>query len=247
MDSRKKMSFSSCSVEFIYMAASPPCRAVWMCIKELGIDVDMRHIDMYKKAEHTQPWFVKLNPQHTVPTINDDGFILWESRAILGYLVNKYGKDDQLYPTEPQKRALVDRMLYFDIGTLYKSMVDYFQPILYMGSSGDPQKANQLKSSLDYLDQYLEIEEYVAGDNLTIADLALLATVTHLEGVEWSYKSYENIFRWVTKLKTELPYYNECNQGGINMFKDWVKLRREQAAATAAEEAAKSVRKNSRT
>lgn len=61
MDSRKKMSFSSCSVEFIYMAASPPCRAVWMCIKELGIDVDMRHIDMYKKAEHTQPWFVKVS------------------------------------------------------------------------------------------------------------------------------------------------------------------------------------------
>lgn len=54
------MSFSSASIEFIYMAASPPCRAVWMCIKELGIEVDMRHIDMYKKAEHTQPWFVKV-------------------------------------------------------------------------------------------------------------------------------------------------------------------------------------------
>lgn len=60
MDPRKKMSFSSASIEFIYMAASPPCRAVWMCIKELGIEVDMRHIDMYKKAEHTQPWFVKV-------------------------------------------------------------------------------------------------------------------------------------------------------------------------------------------
>ena len=47
-------------LEFIYMAASPPCRAVWMCIKELGIEVDMRQIDMYKKAEHTQPWFVKV-------------------------------------------------------------------------------------------------------------------------------------------------------------------------------------------
>lgn len=246
MDPRKKMSFSSASIEFIYMAASPPCRAVWMCIKELGIEVDMRHIDMYKRAEHTQPWFIKMNPQHTVPTINDDGFILWESRAILGYLVNKYGKDDRIYPNDPQKRAMVDRMLYFDIGTLYKSMVDYFQPILYSGSSGDPQKANALKASLDYLDQYLEEMEYAAGDQLTIADFALLASVTHLEGVDWSYKSYENINRWVTKLKTELPYYKECNQDGITMFKDWVKARREAAAAAAAAEAAQSVRKNSR-
>ena len=56
----KKMSFSASGIEYIYMAASPPCRAVHMCIKELGLDVDMRHIDMYKKAEHTQSWFVKV-------------------------------------------------------------------------------------------------------------------------------------------------------------------------------------------
>ena len=48
-------------LEFIYMPASPPCRAVWMCIKELGLEVDMRQIDMYKKAEHTQSWFVKVS------------------------------------------------------------------------------------------------------------------------------------------------------------------------------------------
>ena len=78
------------------------------------------------------------------------------------------------------------------------------------------------------------------------ADFALLASVTHLEGVDWSYKSYENINRWVTKLKSELPYYKECNQDGITMFKDWVKARREAAAAAAAAEAAQTVRKNSR-
>ena len=77
MDSRKKMSFSSCSVEFIYMAASPPCRAVWMCIKELGIDVDMRHIDMYKKAEHTQPWFVKVSADWFIKFIEISFFFLF--------------------------------------------------------------------------------------------------------------------------------------------------------------------------
>ena len=49
------------------------------------------------------------------------------SRAIMAYLVNQYCKEDSnLYPKDPQKRAIVDRMLHFDIGTLYKSMVDYF-------------------------------------------------------------------------------------------------------------------------
>lgn len=59
---------------------------------------------------------------------------------------------------------------------------------MYNGSSGDPQKANALKQSLDWLDMYLEDTDYAAGDSLTIADFALLASVTHLEGVDYSYK-----------------------------------------------------------
>lgn len=42
------------------------------------------------------------------------------------YLVQKYGKDDSLYPKDFQQRALVDKMLYFDIGVLYKSIIGYW-------------------------------------------------------------------------------------------------------------------------
>ena len=42
------------------------------------------------------------------------------------YMVNKYGKTDCLYPKEAQKRAMVDQMLYFDMGTLYASFMSYY-------------------------------------------------------------------------------------------------------------------------
>lgn len=60
-----------------------------------------------------------MNPQHTIPTLVDEDFIIWDSHAIAGYLVGKYASDDTLYPKEPKKRALVDQRLHFDSGILF--------------------------------------------------------------------------------------------------------------------------------
>lgn len=65
----------------------------------------------------------QINPQHTVPTLDDDGYILWDSHAINTYLVEKYGKDDSLYPKDLKKRGRVDQRLHFNSGVLFPAMV----------------------------------------------------------------------------------------------------------------------------
>jgi len=216
-------------IELYYTPGSPHCRAVLMCIKALDLDVDLIKLDMYQKYEHKKPWFVKMNPQHTVPTINDNEFILWESRSILCYLVNKFGRDtelnSQLYPLDPEQRAMVDRLLFFDNGTLYKNIVDYFHPQLMSGEDADERKANALKQSLDYLDLFLEKTSHVAANHLTIADFSILASVTQLEGMDYRITAYPNLYKWVERLKSELPYYESCNTAGIEMFKTWAKSK----------------------
>ncbi|GAB6025133.1 Glutathione S-transferase [Chamberlinius hualienensis] len=210
-------------IELYYVPQSPPCRAVLLTIKAIGIPVTLRKLDMHQRAEHKQVWFLSVNPIHTVPAMDDNGFTLWESRVIMAYLVQKYARDDSLYPKEIQQRSQVDKMLYFDIGVLYKGIIDYWNPQLFDGKPASSQKANVLKQSLEYLDEFLKSGRYICGSTMTIADLSLLASVTALEAYEYDYSSCVNIKRWVEQLKVELPYYSECVANGIDIQKTWIK------------------------
>lgn len=64
-------------IDCYYIPGSAPCRAVLLTAKVLGVPLNLKQTDLMK-GEHLTPEFLKLNPQHTIPTINDNGFNLWE-------------------------------------------------------------------------------------------------------------------------------------------------------------------------
>lgn len=105
-------------VKLYHFPVSGPSRGALMAARAIGVPVEIEIVDLFKK-EQLKESFLKVNPQHCVPTLEDDGFVLWESKAIAGYLADKYGKDDQWYPKDLKRRALVHQRLYFDASNLY--------------------------------------------------------------------------------------------------------------------------------
>ena len=101
------------------MQLSAPCRIVEMTAEVLGLEYEFKVVDLMA-GEHMKPEFLALNPMHNIPTIKDGDFVMNESRAAAAYLVNKYAKDDNLYPKDAEVRARVDQRLYFDMGVFYK-------------------------------------------------------------------------------------------------------------------------------
>nr|UJZ92577.1 glutathione S-transferase [Scaphoideus titanus] len=205
-------------LDFYYAPGSAPCRSVLLAAKAVGVELNLKQLDLMK-GEHLKPEFVKINPQHNVPTLDDNGFALNESRAIICYLAEKYGKDDSLYPKDAQKRALVNQRLYFDIGTLYQRFGDLYYPVMFGGAPFDEEKKKKLDEAYVFLDKFLEDGKWAAGENYTLADIALVASVTTAEVVGYDVSKYPNVTKWLAKAKSTLPGYAEANDKGVQMFK----------------------------
>ncbi|XP_043601571.1 glutathione S-transferase 1-1-like [Bombus pyrosoma] len=206
------------SVDLYYTPMSSPCRAVLLTAEAIGITLNLIEINLFE-GEHLKPEFEQLNPQKTVPFLVDGDYKLSESRAIMSYLVDQYGKNIRLNPQTPADRALVNQRLHFDIGTLYRGMKNYYYPVVFRGANYNPEYYEVLEGAFDVLDKFLNGQDYVTGRNLTIADLALAATVSTTEVFGFEVEKYANVAKWMDKIKSSAPGYRKANGEGLEIMK----------------------------
>nr|XP_022905046.1 uncharacterized protein LOC111417096 [Onthophagus taurus] len=190
---------------------SPPCRAVYMVAKEIGVDLKHKIINVVNKEQYNEE-YIKINPKHTIPTLIDGDLILNDSHAITSYLVAKYSKNDFLYPKDVAKKALIDQMLHFDSGVMFAALAQITKSLIFEPKKGiSPEHITFAETAYDFLEKYLEGKDWVATNQHTIADLHLIATVMSLNLVV-SYKGRENIKNWVERCKN-LACYSENVKG----------------------------------
>ena len=157
----------------LYTSPTPNGRKISIMLEEIGLDYTVHDINLGEQ-EQKRPEFLAMNPNGRIPVIVDrdnDGFVVFESGAILIYLAEKTG---QLLPTEEKARSRVMQWLMFQMGGLGPMMGQanvfyrYFDEKIPAAINRYQHESLRL---LTVLDQQLAGQEFLC-DEYSIADIA---------------------------------------------------------------------------
>lgn len=190
---------------------TPAGRAVEITAKMLGLDLDIKFMDLMKR-EHLTEEFLKMNPQHTVPTIVDGGVPLYDSHAIIVYLVSKYAKDDSLYPSDLVTRARINALLHFESGILFARLRGMLEPIFYHNILEVPQeKLAGIHAAYDLLEATLQ-SDYLVGNSLTLADISCSTSLSTLNALfPIDANKCPKLVAYLQRLEKNMLNYKEFN------------------------------------
>lgn len=193
---------------------SPNARKVRLLAKELDLPLEIVNPD-FAKGELRSEEFLAMNPNGKVPVLDDDGFVLWESCAILRYLAEKR-PDRNLAPSDQKKRAVVDQWLFWwaahcEPALLQLVFEKLVKPFLKIGSPDErlvTAAETELARYLPVLDKQLEGRDHVAGD-LSIADFAVAPWFESASAVGVTLDAYPNVKRWLGGMQRR-PYWADA-------------------------------------
>jgi len=218
-------------MKLYYHPASTTCRMVMMFAAEDGIELEYELVDILSGAHH-KPEYAAINPNCLVPVLDDDGFRLTESSAILRYLAGKTGS--AAYPRELHERARVDERMDWFNNNLYKDLgYGLIYPQLFPHHKRHTEEAHsgavawgrdRTRHWLSILDKNLigPDQAYVCGASITLADYVGAEMITLGELVRCRYDAYPNIERWIGNMKAlkSWPKVHEAHYGFVESVKD---------------------------
>ena len=181
--------------------------------------LECEELDVWGKT--TSPEYLEKYPAHLTPMLEAEGLpkgTLGESCVIMQYLCNKHGLDE-FYPSDPGERAMVDSAMFYLVGTFYPLLTRATYPTLgfaqYPGevatSEGDEEmkaKAQQdaeaaLAEPLDvFRSFFLAGRPFIGGDNPSIADMRLAATLEFLRAIDYEFPAWAEDY--MSRMETTL-------------------------------------------
>jgi glutathione S-transferase len=151
-----------------------------------------------------------MNPNGKVPTIDDDGVVLWESNAIVRYLAAKHGAGG-LWPTDPAARGLADRWMDWSSTSFAGPFGQVFLPLVRMPpEKRDPvaiaAAATECGKLLAIVEAGLAGQPFLGGDHLTIGDIPLGCAAYGYFNLPIDRPSLPHVEAWYQRLTERKAY-----------------------------------------
>ncbi len=190
----------------LYTWSTPNGRKVSIALEELGLAYDVHPINIIKD-EQFAPDFLKISPNNKIPAIVDDetagsepGRALFESGAILLYLAQKTGR---LMPKDEDGRWAVLQWLMWQMGG-QGPMLGQAHHFLQFNAGKAPYAEaryhTEAKRLYGVLDKQLSQNAHVAGEALTIADIAIWPWCSRYEWQRIDLNDFPSVKRWYLEL-----------------------------------------------
>jgi glutathione S-transferase len=157
-------------------ANSVNVKKVLWCCEELGLEFERVDAGMQFGVVNT-PEYRRLNPNGLVPTIEDDGFVLWESHAIVRYLAAKHG-EGSLWPQDLRARADADRWMDWTSSSFAAAYRPVFWNLVRTPAEKRDMKAiedgvKKCGELFGMVESALAKRPFLAGGTLTMGDIPL--------------------------------------------------------------------------
>ncbi|CRL06414.1 CLUMA_CG019465, isoform A [Clunio marinus] len=184
----------------------PPSTACRMTLKHLKIPFELVEVN-FNVGEHLTEDYGKLNPQHEIPVLDDNGFVLSEHIAIMQYLCDKYAPGTAAYPKDPTQRALINHRLCYNMAHFYSAVAPYTLAPIFFEYPRNAAGLKRVHAALQVFEEYLKRvgKKYVVSDNVTIADFALISSMICLEGIGFPFDTFSLVKKWYENFKKENP------------------------------------------
>lgn len=185
---------------------SPNCIKVMAVANYLGIALEAVEVEPHS-GECRSPEFRAKNPNGLLPTLEDDGYFLWESNAIIVYLAHKAGSTE-LLPTDLKGQSELWRWMCWGMchwapairPLLFERMV---QPMIHKQPTNQEAVVSAeagFRPFAAILEQHLETRPYLLGEGLSLADFSLGAYLVYADLAGIPLADFPGIQSWYARL-----------------------------------------------
>lgn len=178
------------------------CHRVELLLAFLGLPYETIDLDMANGA-HKAPEYLKISPFGKVPAIDDSGYTLSDSNAILVYLVQTYAKGSHWLPEDPKTAAEVQRWLTIAADNIFSGPCSARLVTLFGAQLDHAAAIAKSHDLFKLMETHLDGRNWLAAETITIADIAGYSYIAHAPEGGVDLAPYPNLRAWLNRIEAE--------------------------------------------